>query len=563
MIGDQFVGPVEFPNTLTVQHYLHFLQSRVTILVGRRSSCYQTRYVLQQDGGLPHFSRTPNNLREGPYSIRDYGNVITSFEETGSVADKKKCGRQGVIADAIAAEVFETSDNASEMSPGSSTESYPAFARIGLKENPGKKPQPDNLPQPGFGQTLTGHLEMSPGSSTESYPAFARIGLKENPGKNLNQITCPNHLDALTVTPQAKPSTRSSYLLAWPPNSPDLTPPDFFVWGFIKDKLRDIDDMRVSVGTTNNLICRIWQLAVFMASGKESKMPRNDNCNGGISYWKQVKFCTHDGFKRQMTQNLAIFYDNKKKFSNLAKERNNIGVLFSLPTELPMPLLPVNEIFYLCQLWQFNLEIATFLREEDDEFLVQKVVLIIGLAGACRREELTNLIVENVKDEGQCVRFFLPITKPRLQGSFFVTSGDVDGVDILGIVRKYIQLCPEEANHLRKTNIGKNEEMIARVAQEIRRDRRQSIDDVTTLLGISHVSVQSILHLKMQRVCEHVVPRSLTDEQREERQLGLVHFEFIPEGRPVSKETYVEFFGVFVLQFDERPNLWQELSSPS
>ncbi|KAJ4435807.1 hypothetical protein ANN_18426 [Periplaneta americana] len=34
---------------------------------------------------------------------------------------------------------------------------------------------------------------------------------------------------------QAKPSTRNSYLLAWPPNSPDLTPPDFFVWGFVKD----------------------------------------------------------------------------------------------------------------------------------------------------------------------------------------------------------------------------------------------------------------------------------------------------------------------------------------
>ncbi|KAJ4442950.1 hypothetical protein ANN_04548 [Periplaneta americana] len=54
--------------------------------------------------------------------------------------------------------------------------------------------------------------EMSPGSSTESYPAFARIELRENPGKNLNQITFPDrdsnpgHLvsqpDALTVTPQ-------------------------------------------------------------------------------------------------------------------------------------------------------------------------------------------------------------------------------------------------------------------------------------------------------------------------------------------------------------------------
>ncbi|KAJ4452033.1 hypothetical protein ANN_03547 [Periplaneta americana] len=54
---------------------------------------------------------------------------------------------------------------------------------------------------------------MSPGSSTESYPAFAHIGLRENPGKNLNQLTCPDqesnpgHLvsqpDALTVTPQS------------------------------------------------------------------------------------------------------------------------------------------------------------------------------------------------------------------------------------------------------------------------------------------------------------------------------------------------------------------------
>ncbi|KAJ4445422.1 hypothetical protein ANN_07227 [Periplaneta americana] len=53
---------------------------------------------------------------------------------------------------------------------------------------------------------------MSPGSSTESYPAFAHIGLRENPGKTSNQVTCPNqesnpgHLvsqpDALTVTPQ-------------------------------------------------------------------------------------------------------------------------------------------------------------------------------------------------------------------------------------------------------------------------------------------------------------------------------------------------------------------------
>ncbi|KAJ4444990.1 hypothetical protein ANN_06789 [Periplaneta americana] len=51
---------------------------------------------------------------------------------------------------------------------------------------------------------------MSPGSSTESYPAFARIGLRENPGKNLNQVTSPTRIrthlasrpDVLTVAPQ-------------------------------------------------------------------------------------------------------------------------------------------------------------------------------------------------------------------------------------------------------------------------------------------------------------------------------------------------------------------------
>ncbi|KAJ4436673.1 hypothetical protein ANN_16804 [Periplaneta americana] len=64
---------------------------------------------------------------------------------------------------------------------------------------------------------------MSPRSSTESYPAFARIGLKENPGKNLNQVTCPDrdsnpgHLvsrpDALTVTPQVQRSARTIEIL--------------------------------------------------------------------------------------------------------------------------------------------------------------------------------------------------------------------------------------------------------------------------------------------------------------------------------------------------------------
>ncbi|KAJ4440694.1 hypothetical protein ANN_08842 [Periplaneta americana] len=71
---------------------------------------------------------------------------------------------------------------------------------------------------------------MSPGSSTESYPAFARIGLRENPGKNLNEVTCPNresnpvHLvsrpDALTVTPQFEVCHGSLNAVMWLVDNP-------------------------------------------------------------------------------------------------------------------------------------------------------------------------------------------------------------------------------------------------------------------------------------------------------------------------------------------------------
>ncbi|KAJ4433581.1 hypothetical protein ANN_15891 [Periplaneta americana] len=118
------------------------------------------------------------------------------------------------------------------MSPESSTDSYPAFAHIGWKENPGK-----NLNQTFrllLRQTSSvvlysrhfincyGYLapesdeidnasEMCSKSNAESYSAFALNELRENVGKNLIQLTCPNQnlnlgplvarSDMLTVIP--------------------------------------------------------------------------------------------------------------------------------------------------------------------------------------------------------------------------------------------------------------------------------------------------------------------------------------------------------------------------
>ncbi|GFU75542.1 uncharacterized protein TNCV_2862571 [Trichonephila clavipes] len=36
-------------------------------------------------------------------------------------------------------------------------------------------------------------------------------------------------------------------LLKWPPRTPDVTPCDFFLWGFIKDKVFMVQTLRVGV----------------------------------------------------------------------------------------------------------------------------------------------------------------------------------------------------------------------------------------------------------------------------------------------------------------------------
>ncbi|KAJ4452247.1 hypothetical protein ANN_03765 [Periplaneta americana] len=123
---------------------------------------------------------------------------------------------------------------------------------------------------------------MSPGSRTEIYPAYAQLGLREPPGKNLNQVTYPNrdsnpgHLvsRAAMLTKPPSPLGRSekkrpekwvennwflmhdnapahraiivkNFLarhnitaLDHPPYSPDLSPPDYFLFPRLKSHLK-------------------------------------------------------------------------------------------------------------------------------------------------------------------------------------------------------------------------------------------------------------------------------------------------------------------------------------
>jgi hypothetical protein len=70
------------------------------------------------------------------------------------------------------------------------------------------------------------------------------------------------------------------------------------------------------------------------------------------------------------------------------------------------------------------------------------VILIIGITGACRRQALLNLKVNDVEDLGEFMKIMLPITKAKVPREFTVTKGHFKDLNLVDMVRKYATLRP-------------------------------------------------------------------------------------------------------------------------
>jgi hypothetical protein len=77
------------------------------------------------------------------------------------------------------------------------------------------------------------------------------------------------------------------------------------------------------------------------------------------------------------------------------------------------------------------------------------VVLIIGITGACRRQELLNLKVNDVEDLGEFMKTMLPITKTKVPREFTVIKGNFKDLNLVDMVRKYATVCPSHTPHAR------------------------------------------------------------------------------------------------------------------
>lgn len=93
-------------------------------------------------------------------------------------------------------------------------------------------------------------------------------------------------------------------------------------------------------------------------------------------------------------------------------------------------------------------DVIKFITEAPDEMhLMTKVALIFGTYGACRREELTNMSVNDIEDRGSVLVVTIPKTKTNKKRVFTIIDDDV--VSALLVYRKYAALRPASVHHSR------------------------------------------------------------------------------------------------------------------
>lgn len=77
------------------------------------------------------------------------------------------------------------------------------------------------------------------------------------------------------------------------------------------------------------------------------------------------------------------------------------------------------------------------------------MAFIMGVAGACRCDELIKMCVSDIEDKGDVIIVKIPDSKTSKQRLFVITNETMGGVNVLETYREYVALRPEKTCHSR------------------------------------------------------------------------------------------------------------------
>ncbi|KAK5637852.1 hypothetical protein RI129_000150 [Pyrocoelia pectoralis] len=93
-------------------------------------------------------------------------------------------------------------------------------------------------------------------------------------------------------------------------------------------------------------------------------------------------------------------------------------------------------------------QLNRFLRDAPNHaYLMWKVCLLIGIAGACGRDELRQISIEDIADKDDLLVITIPDSKNWKKRIFTLTPEITEGINSLELFRKYAALRPAHCEH--------------------------------------------------------------------------------------------------------------------
>ncbi|KAJ3656023.1 hypothetical protein Zmor_015128 [Zophobas morio] len=121
---------------------------------------------------------------------------------------------------------------------------------------------------------------------------------------------------------------------------------------------------------------------------------------------------------------------------------------------------------------QKNRKLLQKKKAPEEIFLMKKVVLIMEVFGACRRDELVKMTIKDIEDKDSLLIVQVSVTKTRKSRAFTVTNSRNESVDLLSIFRRYVALRPLDQDtpcrlFLRYSNGKCFKQVVGKVPREI------------------------------------------------------------------------------------------------